>query len=139
MGPPLEWVAAAYAGKPQITMPYGLGDTTDLTDALAVLKLAGLPAVIESRDTIRLAGGRRVRLPTCRFRAKMAKSAARWQQLGNFAKSRGRLSAERGRLRSSHTEPVPITDRYSPVGTSPLGCVSGPEELRLNSGPRRSW
>ncbi len=32
MGPGLEWVAAAYAGRPQITMPYGLGDTpTSLT------------------------------------------------------------------------------------------------------------
>ncbi|PZE68761.1 hypothetical protein [Curtobacterium sp. MCBD17_021] len=64
MGPGLEWVAAAYAGRPQITMPYGLGDTTDLTDALAVLKLAGLAAVVESHDTIRLADGRRARFPT---------------------------------------------------------------------------
>ena len=64
MGPGLEWVAAAYAGRPQITMPYGLGDTTDLTDALAVLKLAGLRAVVESHDTIRLADGRRARFPT---------------------------------------------------------------------------
>jgi hypothetical protein len=64
MGPALEWVAAAYAGRPQITMPYGLGDTTDLTGALAVLKLAGLPAVVESHDTIRLADGRRARFPT---------------------------------------------------------------------------
>ncbi|PZF66964.1 hypothetical protein DEJ33_06750 [Curtobacterium sp. MCPF17_047] len=64
MGPGLEWVAAAYAGRPQITMPYGLGDTTDLTDALAVLKLAGLAAVVETHDTIRLADGRRARFPT---------------------------------------------------------------------------
>ncbi|PZF09949.1 hypothetical protein DEJ25_13260 [Curtobacterium sp. MCPF17_011] len=45
-------------------MPYGLGDTTDLTDALAVLKLAGLAAVVETHDTIRLADGRRARFPT---------------------------------------------------------------------------
>jgi len=64
MGPGLEWVTAAYAGRPQITMPYGLGDTTDLTDTLTVLKLAGLRAVVESRDTIRLADGRRARFPT---------------------------------------------------------------------------
>jgi hypothetical protein len=64
MGPGLEWVAAAYGGRPQITMPYGLGDTTDLTDALTVLKLAGLAAVVESHDTIRLADGRRARFPT---------------------------------------------------------------------------
>jgi hypothetical protein len=64
MGPRLEWVAAAYSGRPQITMPYGLGDTTDLTDALLVLKLAGLRAVVESHDTIRLADGRRARFPT---------------------------------------------------------------------------
>ncbi|MCJ1715088.1 hypothetical protein [Curtobacterium sp. VKM Ac-2922] len=64
MGLRLEWVAAAYAGRPQITMPYGLGDTTDLTGALAVLKLAGLPAVVESHDTIRLADGRRARFPS---------------------------------------------------------------------------
>ncbi|PYY34448.1 hypothetical protein [Curtobacterium sp. MCPF17_046] len=57
-------MAAAYAGRPQITMPYGLGDTTDLTDALAVLKLAGLAAVVETHDTIRLADGRRARFPT---------------------------------------------------------------------------
>jgi len=63
MGPGLEWVAAAYAGRPQITMPYGLGDTTDLTDTLAVLKLAGLAAVVETHDTIRLADGRRARFP----------------------------------------------------------------------------
>lgn len=32
----------------------------------------------------------------------------------------------------------PIAHRT--VRTSPLGCVDGPEELRLNSGgPRRSW
>ena len=59
MGPALQWVADAYAGRPQITLPYGLGDTADLTDALAVLKLAGLRAVVESHDTIRLADGRR--------------------------------------------------------------------------------
>ncbi len=41
MGPGLEWVNAAYSGRPQITMPYGLGDTTDLTNTLSVLKLAG--------------------------------------------------------------------------------------------------
>ncbi|PYY32475.1 hypothetical protein [Curtobacterium sp. MCBD17_030] len=64
MGPALEWVADAYSGRPQITMPYGLGETTDLTDALAVLKLAGLRAVVESHDTIRLADGRRARFPT---------------------------------------------------------------------------
>jgi hypothetical protein len=64
MGPRLEWVAVAYAGRPQITLPYGLGDTTDLTDALTVLKLAGLAAVVESHDTIRLADGRRARFPT---------------------------------------------------------------------------
>ncbi|WFR67973.1 hypothetical protein P9139_06320 [Curtobacterium flaccumfaciens] len=64
MGPRLEWVAAAYAGRPQITMPYGLGDTTDLTDTLQVLKLAGLPAVVESHDTIRLPDGRRARFPS---------------------------------------------------------------------------
>lgn len=64
MGPGLEWVAAAYSGRPQITMPYGLGDTTDLTDALAVLKLAGHAAVVESHHTIRLADGRRARFPT---------------------------------------------------------------------------
>jgi hypothetical protein len=64
MGPGLEWVAATYSGRPQITMPYGLGDTTDLTDALAVLKLAGLAAVVETHDTIRLADGRRARFPT---------------------------------------------------------------------------
>jgi len=64
MGPGLEWVAAAYAGRPQITMPYGLGDTTDLTDTLTVLKLAGLAAVVETHDTIRLADGRRARLPS---------------------------------------------------------------------------
>ncbi|SOC86932.1 hypothetical protein SAMN05660766_0596 [Curtobacterium sp. 314Chir4.1] len=64
MGPALEWVAAAYSGRPQITMPYGLGDTTDLTDTLTVLKLAGLTAVVESHDTIRLADGRRARFPT---------------------------------------------------------------------------
>ncbi|PYY31522.1 hypothetical protein DEI89_16995 [Curtobacterium sp. MCBD17_030] len=45
-------------------MPYGLGETTDLTDALAVLKLAGLAAVVETHDTIRLADGRRARFPT---------------------------------------------------------------------------
>lgn len=39
-------MAAAYAGRPQITMPYGLGDTTDLTITLSVLKLAGLRAVV---------------------------------------------------------------------------------------------
>ncbi|WFR67714.1 hypothetical protein P9139_04480 [Curtobacterium flaccumfaciens] len=64
MGPGHEWVAAAYAGRPQITMPYGLGDTTDLTDTLQVLKLAGLQAVVESHDTIRLPDGRRARFPT---------------------------------------------------------------------------
>lgn len=64
MGPRLEWVAAAYAGRPQITMPYGLGDTTDLTDALLVLKLAGLHAVVEAHDTIRLPDGRRARFPS---------------------------------------------------------------------------
>ncbi len=64
MGPRLEWVAAAYSGRPQITMPYGLGDTTDLTNTLSVLQLAGLRAVVESHDTIRLAGGRRARFPT---------------------------------------------------------------------------
>ncbi|WP_336697689.1 hypothetical protein [Curtobacterium sp. USHLN213] len=64
MGPALEWVAAAYSGRPQVTMPYGLGDTTDLTDALAVLKLAGLAAVVETHDTIRLADGRRARFPS---------------------------------------------------------------------------
>lgn len=64
MGPALEWVAAAYSGRPQITMPYGLGDTTDLTDTLTVLTLAGLPAVVESHDTIRLPDGRRARFPT---------------------------------------------------------------------------
>lgn len=64
MGPALEWVAAAYSARPQITLPYGLGGTTDLTDALAALKLAGLAAVVESHDTIRLADGRRARLPT---------------------------------------------------------------------------
>lgn len=53
MGPGLEWVGAAYSGRPQITIAYGLGDTTDLTDALAVLKLAGLAAVVESHDTDR--------------------------------------------------------------------------------------
>ncbi|TCK65795.1 hypothetical protein [Curtobacterium sp. PhB136] len=64
MGPALQWVADAYAGRPQITLPYGLGETADLTDALAVLKLAGLHAVVESHDTLRLADGRRARLPT---------------------------------------------------------------------------
>lgn len=64
MGPGLEWVAAAYSGRPQMTMPYGLGDTIDLTDALTVLKLAGLRAVVESHDMIRLADGRRARFPT---------------------------------------------------------------------------
>jgi len=64
MGPALGWVAAAYAGRPQITMPYGLGDTTDLTDTLTVLTLAGLTAVVETHDTIRLADGRRARYPT---------------------------------------------------------------------------
>jgi hypothetical protein len=63
MGPGLEWVAAAYAGKPQILMPNGLGDTTDLTDTLLVLKLAGLTPVVESHDTLRLADGRRARFP----------------------------------------------------------------------------
>ncbi len=43
MGPGLEWVAAAYSGRPQITLPNGLGDTTDFTLTLSVLKLAGLP------------------------------------------------------------------------------------------------
>ncbi|MGN8048140.1 hypothetical protein ACTJKO_00525 [Curtobacterium sp. 22159] len=64
MGARLEWVAAAYAGRPQITMPYGLGDSTDLTIALSVLKLAGIPAIIESHDTIRLPDGRRARFPS---------------------------------------------------------------------------
>lgn len=64
MEPGLEWAAAAYAGRPQITMPYGLGDATDLTLTLAVLKLAGLAAVIESHDTIRLPDGRRARFPS---------------------------------------------------------------------------
>ncbi|QKS18887.1 hypothetical protein HUN58_02285 [Curtobacterium sp. Csp1] len=64
MGARLEWVAAAYSGRPQITMPYGLGDTTDLTEALTVLKLAGLRAVVETFDTIRIADGRRARFPT---------------------------------------------------------------------------
>jgi hypothetical protein len=64
MGPGLEWVAAAYSGRPQIMVPYGLGDTTDLTNTLAVLKLAGLRAVVETHDTIRLADGRRARFPT---------------------------------------------------------------------------
>ncbi|WP_316311615.1 hypothetical protein, partial [Clavibacter michiganensis] len=64
MMPGLEWVNAAYAGRPQITMPYGLGDTTDLTNTLAVLKLAGLHAVVETHDTIRLADGRHARFPT---------------------------------------------------------------------------
>jgi len=64
MGPGLEWVAAAYSGRPQITMPYGLGDTTDLTNTLTVLKLAGLRAVVESHDTIRLADGRHARFPS---------------------------------------------------------------------------
>ncbi len=65
MGSPLQWVAAAPTpvGR-QITMPYGLGDTTDLTNALSVLKLAGLRAVVETHDTIRLADGRRARFPT---------------------------------------------------------------------------
>ncbi len=63
MGPGLEWVAAAYAGRPQITMPYGLGDTTDLTNTLSVLKIAGLRAIVESHDTIRLPDGRRARFP----------------------------------------------------------------------------
>ncbi|WIE62252.1 hypothetical protein DEI97_003655 [Curtobacterium sp. MCLR17_032] len=62
--PGLEWVNAAYSGRPQLTLPYGLGDTTDLTNTLTVLKLAGLRAVVESHDTIRLADGRRARLPT---------------------------------------------------------------------------
>lgn len=60
----LEWVAAAYSGRPQITLPYGLGDSTDLTFTLSVLKLAGLSSVIESHDTIRLPDGRRARFPT---------------------------------------------------------------------------
>lgn len=64
MGPGLEWVAAAYAARPQITMPSGLGDTTDLTEALGVLRLAGLRAVVETHDTIRLADGRSARFPT---------------------------------------------------------------------------
>ncbi len=64
MGARLEWVTAAYAGRPQITMPYGLGDTTDLTLTLSVLKLAGFPAVIESHDSIRLPDGRRARFPS---------------------------------------------------------------------------
>lgn len=64
MGPGLEWVNAAYSGRPQITLPYGLGDTTDLTNTLSVLKLAGLRAVVESHDRIRLADGRRARFPT---------------------------------------------------------------------------
>lgn len=64
MGARLEWVAAAYASRPQITMPYGLGDSTDLTLTLSILKLAGLPAVIESHDTIRLPDGRRARFPS---------------------------------------------------------------------------
>jgi len=64
MRPGLEWVAAAYAGRPQITMPYGLGDTTDLTNTLTVLKLAGLAAIVETHDTIRLPDGRRARFPT---------------------------------------------------------------------------
>jgi hypothetical protein len=64
MMPGLEWVNAAYSGRPQITMPYGLGDTTDLTGTLSVLKLAGLRAVVETHDTIRLADGRRARFPT---------------------------------------------------------------------------
>jgi len=76
MGPRLEWVAAAYAGRPQITMPYGLGDTTDLTDTLAVLKLAGLRAVVESHDTIRLADGRRARFPTLTQRPRDEPEAA---------------------------------------------------------------
>ncbi|WIB00296.1 hypothetical protein [Curtobacterium sp. MCBA15_012] len=76
MGPALEWVTAAYAGRPQITMPYGLGDTTDLTGALAVLKLAGLPAVVESQDTIRLADGRRARFPTLTQRPRAEAEAA---------------------------------------------------------------
>ncbi len=59
----LEWVNAAYSGRPQVTLPYGLGDTTDLTNTLSVLKLAGLRAVVESHDTIRLADGRRARFP----------------------------------------------------------------------------
>jgi hypothetical protein len=60
----LDWVPAAYASQPQITMPYGLGDSADLTDALAVLRLAGIPAVVETHDTIRLADGRHAQLPT---------------------------------------------------------------------------
>ena len=64
MGPALQWVADAYAGRPHITLPYGLGETADLTDALAVLKLAGLNAVVESHDTLRLVDGRRARLHT---------------------------------------------------------------------------
>ncbi|WP_413602741.1 hypothetical protein [Curtobacterium sp. Curtsp57] len=54
-------------------MPHGLGDTTDLTDALSVLKLAGLTAVIESHDTIRLADGRRARFPTLTQRPRYEK------------------------------------------------------------------
>lgn len=64
MQPALDWISAAYAGRPQITMPYGLGDTTDLTETLLVLKLAGLRAAVESHDTIRLRDGRRARFPT---------------------------------------------------------------------------
>jgi len=71
----LDWAAAAYSGRPQITMPYGLGDTTDLTDALTVLKLAGLHAVVESHDTIRLADGRRARFPSLTQKPRNAQDA----------------------------------------------------------------
>ncbi len=61
MMPGLEWVNAAYSGRPQITMPYGSATRPTSTDTLAVLKLAGLHAVVESHDTIRLVDGRRAR------------------------------------------------------------------------------
>ncbi|PZF02813.1 hypothetical protein DEJ01_09815 [Curtobacterium sp. MCLR17_040] len=76
MGPALQWVADAYAGRPQITLPYGLGDTADLTDALAVLKLAGLHAFVESHDTLRLADGRRARFPSLTQRPRDEPDAA---------------------------------------------------------------
>jgi hypothetical protein len=64
MGSALQWVVDARASTPHITVPYGLGETADLTEILTVLTTAGLAAVVETYDTIRLPDGRRARLPS---------------------------------------------------------------------------
>jgi hypothetical protein len=64
MASALQWVVDARASTPHIAVPYGLGETADLTDVLTVLTTAGLSAVVESYETIRLSDGRHARVPS---------------------------------------------------------------------------